>query len=166
MSKNYKRFRLLTMSENKHLSQVNCHTRNAHAKTSSTGIIRKCRNLRILTKESIQDTRTIEINSSTRSGKRIMNRKMTMTRSTQKKMISRISSYIINTTRKDLCGSKITKLQLRELKISLARQCQPFKRPIRLQVHKESLRSFRNIPTNRFNLSTSQKNLKVLLNLF
>ena len=154
------------MSESKHLSQVNCHTRNAHAKTSSTGIIRKYRNLRILTKESIQDTLTIEINSSTRSGKRIMNRKMTTTRSTQKKMISRISSYIINTTRKDLCGSKITKLRLHELKISLTRQCQPFKRPIRLQVHKESLRLFRNILTNRFNLSTSPKKLKVSLNLF
>lgn len=135
MSKNYKMFRLI-MSESKHLSQVNCRTSNANAKTSSTGIIRKWRNLRILTKESIQDTLTIEINSSTRSGKRIMNRKMTMTRSTQKKMISRISSYIINTTLKDLCGSKITNLRLRELKISLTRQCQLFKRPIQLQVHR------------------------------
>jgi len=135
MPRNYKRFRL-TMSESKHLSQVNCLTSNAHTKTSSTSIIKKCTNLRILTKESIQDTLTIGINSSTRSGKPIMIRKMTMTRSTQKKLISRISSYNINTTRKDPCGSKITKLRLRELKISLTRQYQLSKRLIRLQVNK------------------------------
>ena len=153
------------MSESKPPSQANRRTRNASAKTSRIGIIRRCRSLRIPTKEGTMDTRTIEINSSTMIGKQITYRKMTMTRSTQKKTISRTSSYIINSTRKDLLGSRITKRRLRGLKISSPLQRQPSKRPIRLQQAKESHRLCRDKVTNRFNLCTSPKSLKVLLNM-
>ena len=144
---NHKRLHLTT-SESKLPSQVNRRIRNVRAKMNSIGTTRKCRSLRILTKERTQGMPTTEINSKTRNGKLIMIKRTTMTRSMPKKMTSRTSSYSINNTLNDLSGNRITTRRFfHDQKISLTRLCQlnltnfssifklrqPTKRPIQSQ---------------------------------
>lgn len=164
MSKNNRRF-LLTTSESKHLRQLNSRPKNAPVRRNSIGTIKRFKSLKTLTHELTLGMLTTETNSKTRSGRQLMNKKRTMTRSTTKKTISLIKNYLIINTPNDLRGNKITTPQRRERRIRIVHTCQLSPRPIQRSLPKINPHLLRNIPTSRFSQCTSPKNLTSPQNL-